>query len=133
METQTDFQSSTYEQTVINIIRKLPPERVLQLVDFARFLEFHLAQKSESDWLDKEEIETEEGIRANEEKWDELFAKPEAKRVMREMTHAALEDYRAGRTTDIAITKDGRLAPAWNHNALSGDEAQPTSYLFEKC
>jgi len=112
MENQTVFQSSAYEQTVINIIRKLPPERVLQLVDFARFLEFQIVQKSCDDWLDEEETETEEGIRASEEKWDELFAKPEAKRVMREMAHEALEDYRAGRTTDIAITKDGRLAPA---------------------
>ena len=112
METQTDFQSSTYERTVINIIRKLPPERASQLVDFARFLEFQLAQKSESDWLDEEETGTEEGIHASEEKWDKLFARPEAKRVMREMAHEALEDYRAGRTTDIAITKDGRLAPA---------------------
>jgi hypothetical protein len=112
MENQTAFQSSAYEQTVINIIRKLPPERVLQLVDFARFLEFQIVQKSDADWLDEEETKTKEGIRAGEEKWDELFAKPEAKRVMREMAHEALEDYRAGRTTDIAITKDGQLAPA---------------------
>ena len=108
MENQTVFQSSAYEQTVINIIRKLPPERVLQLVDFARFLEFQIVQKSCDDWLDKEETETEEGIRASEEKWDELFAKPEAKRVMRGMAREAREDYCAGRTTDIAVTENGR-------------------------
>ncbi|MDL1965003.1 MAG: hypothetical protein LWW98_11910 [Deltaproteobacteria bacterium] len=112
MEMQTAFQSSVYEQTVINIIRKLPSERILQLIDFARFLEFQIVQKSSDDWLDKQETETKEGIRASEEKWDKLFVKPEAKHVMREMAHEALEDYRAGRTTDIAITKDGRLAPA---------------------
>ena len=112
MEMQTAFQSSAYEQTVINIIRKLPPERALQLVDFARFLEFQIVQKGDNDWLDEEETETEDEIRASEEKWDKLFAKPEAKRVMREMANEALEDYRAGRTTGIAITKDGRLAPA---------------------
>ena len=50
--------------------------------------------------------------RLGEEKWDELFARPEVKRVMREMAHKALEDYRAERTTGVAITKDGRLAPA---------------------
>jgi hypothetical protein len=49
---------------------------------------------------------------ASEERWDELFAKPEAKRVMREMAREAREDHRAGRTTDIEITEDGRLAPA---------------------
>ncbi len=112
MEMQTAFQFSVYEQTVINIIRKLSPERILQLIDFARFLEFQSVQKNNDDWLDKEKIKVEEGIRASEEKWDELFIKPEAKHVMREMAQEALEDYRAGRTTDIEITEDGRLAPA---------------------
>ena len=112
MKMQTAFQISVYEQTVINIIRNLPPERILQLIDFARFLEFQSVHKNGDDPLDKEETETEEEIRTSEEKWDELFDKPEAKRAMREMAHEALEDYRAGRTTDLAITKDGRLAPA---------------------
>jgi len=112
MEMQTASQSSTYEQTVINIIRKLPPERVLQLVDFARFLEFQIVQESYDDSSEEEETETEEGIRASEEKWDELFAKPEAKRVIREMAREALDDYHAGQTTDIAVTQDGRLTPA---------------------
>ena len=106
---QTAFQTETYEQKLVGIVRRLPPERVLQLVDFARFLEFQTIERYD-DWLDEEETEGE--IRAGEEKWDELFAKPEAKHVMRDMAREALEDYRAGRTTDIAITEDGRLAPA---------------------
>ncbi|MFP4395379.1 MAG: hypothetical protein ACLFTI_08960 [Anaerolineales bacterium] len=57
------------------------------------------------------EIEPEEEIRASEEKWDELFAKPEAQRAMREMAREALEDYHAGETTNIAVTEDGKLAP----------------------
>ncbi len=97
---------------MINIIRKLPPERVHQLVDFARFLESQIAQRSDKDRFGEEEIETEEGIRSSEEQWDELLAKPEAKHAMREMAHEALEDYRAGRSTSIEITKDGRLEPA---------------------
>ena len=106
---QTAFQTETYEQKLVGIVRRLPPERVLQLVDFARFLEFQTIERYD-DWLDEEETEGE--IRASEEKWDELFAKPEAKHVMRDMAREALEDYRAGRTTDIAITENGRLAPA---------------------
>jgi len=106
MDMQTAFQPAAYEQTVINIIRRLPPERVLQLVDFAHFLEFQITKS------DEKETETKEEVRASEAKWDELFAKPEAKRVMRTMAREALEDYRAGRTTDITITEDGRLAPA---------------------
>ena len=60
--------------------------------------------------LGHEQTVTEEEIRTSEEKWDELFARPEAKRVMREMARKAL-DYQAKRTTNVAITKDGRLAP----------------------
>lgn len=111
MEMQTTFQSSAYEQAVIGIMRRLPPERVSQLVDFAQFLESQTVKRYD-DWLDEEETETEEEIRASEEKWDKLFAKPEAKSVMRKMAREAREDYRAGRTTGVAITEDGRLAPA---------------------
>ena len=103
MGMQTTSQTSAYERTVIRIMRRLPPERVLQLVDFARFLEFQTTERYD-EWLDEEETET-------KEEWDELLAQPEAKRMMREMAHEALEDYRAGRTTDITITEDGRLAP----------------------
>ena len=104
MEKRANLQPSAYEQAVIGIIRKLPPERVVQLINFARFLEFQTTKRYK-DWLE-EEIET------PEEKWVELLTKPEAKRVMREMAREAREDYRAGRTTDIEITEDGRLAPA---------------------
>ena len=111
MGMQTTSQTSAYERTVIRIMRRLPPERVLQLVDFARFLEFQTTERYD-EWLDEEETETEEEVRVSEEKWEQLLAQPEAKRMMREMAHEALEDYRAGRTTDIAIAEDGRLAPA---------------------
>jgi len=107
MEKRTHFQPLAYEQTVIGIIRKLPPEHVAQLVNFARFLELQTT-KEYKDWLEEEEEE----IETAEEKWAELLAKPEAKHVMREMAREAREDYRAGRTTDIEITEDGRLTPA---------------------
>lgn len=112
METQIPFQSAPYEQTVINIIRKLPPDRVLQLVDFAHFLEFQINPKNYIDNLDKELTETPEDIEADEEKWDALFARPEAQKLLNEMAQEALEDYRANRTTDITTTEDGRLKPA---------------------
>jgi hypothetical protein len=105
------IQSSAYEQTLIRIMRKLSPEQVLELVDFARFLELQTAKRDDK-WRHEEEAETEEAIRASEEEWDKLLAQPEAKRVLREMAREAREDYHAGRTTDIAITEDGRLAPA---------------------
>jgi hypothetical protein len=34
------------------------------------------------------------------------------RRLMRDMAREAREEYRAGRTTEIEITEDGRLSPA---------------------
>lgn len=106
---QATVRPITHEETVIRIMRKLPPERVLELVDFARFLEHQSAQE-QVEWMEEEE--TTEEIRAGEEKWDQLLARPEAKRVLREMAREAREDYHTGQTTDITTTEDGRLAPA---------------------
>ena len=108
MGTQTALQPSAYEQALISIVRTLPVERVVQILDYAHYIQ----SRTVEDFGFLDDDETEEEIRASEEKWDRLFAKPEAQRVMREMAHEALEDYRAGRTTDITITEDGRLAPA---------------------
>ncbi len=111
MDREVNAQPSVYEQMVIGIMRRLPPERVSQLVDFAQFLDFKTA-KGYDDRSEEEQAETEEEISASEEKWDELFAQPEAKRVMREMAREAREEYHAGQTTDIKIAEDGRLSPA---------------------
>jgi len=93
---------------LLAIARRLPPERVSQLLDFARFIDFQATRGSDS-WLEEE---TEDEMRASDERWEQLFARPEAKRVMRAMAREAREDYLAGRTTAITLTNDGRLAPA---------------------
>jgi chemotaxis regulatin CheY-phosphate phosphatase CheZ len=85
-----------YEERLVGIVRRLTPERVVQLVDFARFLE----------------AESEEEIEVTQAKWDELLAKPEARRKLRDLASEAADDHRAGRATDIKVTEDGRLAPA---------------------
>jgi len=101
--------NSPYEHTVINIIRKLSPEHAMQLVNFARFLEFQIVHKNNEEWLDTEKIDTQVN---SDEKWDELFHSPKAQHVMSEMAKGALEDYYSGKATDIKITTDGRLAPS---------------------
>jgi hypothetical protein len=106
METQTTYRSATPEQTVVQIMRKLPPERVLELVDFARFLEFR-GTEHYYDWVETRSEQT----AAAEQRWDELLARPEAKQLMRQMAREAQADYHAGRTTEIVETEDGRLAP----------------------
>ena len=86
----------TLEQTLLNITRTLSPERVAELLDFARFLQI---------------LETQPNALESEAKWDRLFAMPEAQRAMVDMAREAREEFRTGRATDIAITDDGRLAP----------------------
>lgn len=108
MKAQRAYHVGAPEQTVVRILQRLPPERARQLVDYARFLEFQTERYQGR----PDEEETEEEILASEKKWDELFAQPESKRLLRTMAAEAREDYFAGRTTDVQITHDGRLAPA---------------------
>lgn len=104
MKTQP-AQTSLHEETIINIIRRLPSDRVSQLIDFAKFLENQSSVKKP----DGEDAE--DKIHGDEEKWNELFACPEAKQVMREMANEAIEDYHAGKATEIGVAEDGRLKP----------------------
>lgn len=71
------------------------------LANFAYFLELQTTQEYKK-WLKGESPE------AGEEKWEKLFAEPEARRVRREMAREAREEYRAGRTTDMEITHSAR-------------------------
>jgi hypothetical protein len=96
MKSDLALKVDEYEERLLGIVRRLPLERVIQLVDFARFLE----------------IESEEEIAASESDWDELLTQPGAKRKLREMAHEALDDYHAGQATDIEVMEDGRLGPA---------------------
>ena len=109
METQTSYHASSPEQTVIRIMRKLTPERVAALVDFARFLELRAAE-SVGAWPETDSAATDETGDADQ-RWDELLARPEARQWMRQMAREAREDFYAGRTTEIVDTEDGRLAP----------------------
>jgi hypothetical protein len=113
MEAQSPIQPSEYEKTVIAIMRRLPPERLPYLVEFARFLEFRATTPLDAGGHaeGEEDFSAEEGVLANEAKWDELLAKPEVKRLMRELAREARAEYSAGNTTEIHIAEDGRLAP----------------------
>lgn len=90
--------SEMYEQLVLRIMRRLPAYRVLELVDFARFLEKQVTQQEED--------------ATTEDAWGRVLAKPAAKQLLREMAREAREDYQAGRTTEIQVTDQGELGPA---------------------
>jgi hypothetical protein len=94
---QTITQSVTSEQVIVQIVRKLPPERVSELVNFARFLEFQTTDDY-ANWVEAEDSNIDQAD-TGDAHWDELFARPQAKQLMRQMANEAREDYRAGRTT----------------------------------
>ncbi len=99
-----ESQTTSLEQTLLNIVRTLPPERLAELVDFARFLQALVIRTRQ-----ETELESEEG--EGDKKWDELLARAESQELLLEMAREARADYYAGRTTEIKVTEDGRLAP----------------------
>ncbi len=105
------FSLTSAEQAIVGILRRLPSERALELLDFAHFLDLQTAV-SDSPWDGPAVVE---GGRlastTGDEEWEMLLARPDARETMRIMASEALAEYRAGRTTEIGITEDGRLAP----------------------
>ena len=110
MTVKIETGASSDEQTVVSIMRRLPPERVGELVDFARFLEFRAADQF-LDWLDATPVQSQKETTRKEDAWENLLAQPEAKRVLRQLVQEARTEYATGQATDITITDDGRLAP----------------------
>ena len=55
MDIQTTLQPAVYEQKLIRIVHRLPHKRVLQLLDFAQFLELQISGDY-NEWQDKEKI-----------------------------------------------------------------------------
>ena len=105
MTTDTERQTTKFEETIISIMRRLPSERLPYLVEFARFLEFQ-AELSSIEVLGDEATES-----GGDARWDELLARPKAKLLLREMAREARDEYAAGNTTKIGMTDDGRLKP----------------------
>jgi hypothetical protein len=105
MNTQPTIQAAEYEKTLTSILQTLPIERVEQVVDFARFIQWQeLAQRGVL-----HEDETEEEVRAENERWDTTFAASRDK--LRRLAREAREDIQAGRTMAMTFTEDDRIAP----------------------
>jgi hypothetical protein len=97
----TRVQTEEYERALIQIVRKLPPERVYEVLDFAQFLEFQVAKMRERD-----QEYTEDDAR-----WDALLATEESQRLLEKMADEALSEIEAGQATPIVLTEDGEIAP----------------------
>jgi hypothetical protein len=106
METQTVSKPAANEQKLVEIIRRLPPERVSEVVDFAQSLEFQSARKG----VQEEEV-SEEEISAENARWDALLATNESQRLLEKMADEALAEMQAGRARPMVFTEDGEIAP----------------------
>jgi len=105
MEMKTALQPSAYEQALLRIVRTLPLERVVQILDYARYIKSQAVEDFETLHYD----ETKEEIIADEERWDEQFAATQD--GLKKMADKVREDIRAGRTSKMAFKKEGRIAP----------------------
>lgn len=94
-----------HERTLIKIARVLPPNRVEQLVDFARFLE---TQSLSEELIQKEGL-TE--IEADNARWDALMATDEAQTLLEKLADEALTEHRAGKTKPMAFNDQGQIVP----------------------
>ena len=103
METKT-MPPSAYEQALVNIVRKLPVERVAQILDYARYIQLQVQDASALD-----DAATEAEILADEAVWDAQFAETQGE--LAKVAEQVRAEIRAGRTQPMVFTKDGRIAP----------------------
>lgn len=93
-----------YEQTLIDIVRVLPPNRAEQLVDFARFLEGQILA---------EEIFVEESaaeVEADNAQWDATLESDEGQALLEKLAAEALTEHRAGLSKPMSFDDEGRMA-----------------------
>ncbi len=100
---KTAQQSSAHEQALLRIVRTLPIERVVQILDHARYIE----SKAVEDFEILHDDETKEEIIVDEARWDEQFAATQD--GLKKMAEKVREDIRAGRTSKMVLKNDGRI------------------------
>jgi hypothetical protein len=105
MKVKTALQPSAYEQALISIVRTLPVERIVQILDYARYIQSQTVE--DFGFLDDDE--TEEEILADEARWDAQFAATQDD--LKKMADKVRAEIRAGRTMPMVFTKDGGLTP----------------------
>ncbi len=104
MKMKTDSPSA-YEQALISIVRTLPIERIVQILDYARYIQSQAIE----DFGLLDDDETEEEILADEMCWDAQFAATQD--GLKKMADKVRAEIRAGRTMPMVFTKNGKLTP----------------------
>jgi len=107
MTTQTERLNTTseYEQALLSIVRTLPMERIVQILDFARYVQSQTLE----DFGFSDDDAPEEEIQADEMRWDAQFLATQE--GLKKMADRVLADIRAGHTMPMVFTKDGEIAP----------------------
>jgi hypothetical protein len=99
-----------YEQKLIQVVRKLPPERAFEVLDFARFLEFQISHNRDDEPMDEDA--SEEDIAAENARWDALLATDESQRLLEKIADDAWAAIQAGQSKPMVFTEDGDIVPA---------------------
>ena len=105
MKTRTVSHPSEYEEVLISIVRTLPVECILQVLDYARYIQSRI----DEDIAFLDDDATEEEILADEARWDAQFTATQD--GLKKMADKVRAEIRAGRTRPMVFTKDGRIAP----------------------
>jgi hypothetical protein len=92
-------------QQVVDLVMTLPTDRLVSVYDFARFVQSHPLEPTPAADIFGE---TEDEIRADEERWDQQFAT--SREELQAMAREAATEFRAGRTKPMEFTPEGRLA-----------------------
>jgi anthranilate/para-aminobenzoate synthase component I len=101
MTTQSARQPAALELALIDVVRTLPSRRVLQVLDFARWLQTQLAPDEEAG-----NSTAQAAMEQEEKNWEQTYM---ANRDdFRAMARQALADLDAGETLDMVIT-DGKV------------------------
>lgn len=98
------MQPTGSEEQLIRIVRKLPPDRIAQVIDFAQFLEFQATGEVDDADLEEESV-------AETTRWDTLLATEESQRLLEHMADEAWAEIQAGLATPIEFSNNGEIGP----------------------
>jgi hypothetical protein len=109
MAKQATRQPSAYERSLVDIVRTLPIERVIQILDYACYIQSQAIE----DFRFLDEDETEEEILADEAVWEAQFAATQA--GLNKMAEQVRAEIRAGRTMPMVFKDEGLLLVFHRH------------------
>lgn len=99
------LEPTAYEKKILRIIRSLPIERTIQILDFARYIQ----EQTQEDFTLLEEDTSLDEILADEKEWDEQFSRSEA--AFSKMADKVRGEIKAGNTKKMVFTADEEIKP----------------------